>query len=361
MTLHKHNNCFVIAEAGVNHNGSVDLALQLIDAAKDAGADAVKFQTFLPELLVVPDASKAEYQITNTGSKETQQQMLQSLVLSEDDFIKLNDYAAKRKIKFLSTPFDPKSLDFLISLKVELLKISSGDITNAPLLLQAAQSQLPIIISSGACTLEDIKNALAVLAFGYQNPNQHPMSFQDCLSLLENKNTWLLLANKVTVLHCTTDYPATLDDINMRAMQTMANEFGLPVGYSDHSQGILVPSIAVACGAKVIEKHFTLDKTMPGPDHSASLEPNELKAMVQQIRDVETILGSPNKMPSARELSNKSLVRRGIYAACEIKAGEKYTTHNLITLRPENGNSPLNIWSYYNKPAERNHKIFEAV
>jgi len=361
MTLNKHNNCFIIAEAGVNHNGSLELAFKLIDAAKEAGADAVKFQTFQPELLVVPNASKAEYQITNTGGEETQQQMLKSLALTEADFIKLNDYAEKCKIKFLSTPFDPKSLAFLISLKVELIKISSGDITNAPLLLQAAQSQLPIIISSGACTLEDIKNALAVLAFGYQNPSQHPQSFQDCLGLLENKKTWQLLKDKVTVLHCTTDYPARLDDINLRAMQTMAHEFGLSVGYSDHSLGILVPSVAVACGAQVIEKHFTLDKTMPGPDHSASLEPAELKALVQQIREVEKILGSTHKQPSARELANKSVVRRGIYAACEIHAGEKYTSDNLITLRPENGISPLNIWSFYNKPAERNHKIFEAV
>jgi len=361
MTLNNNTDCFIIAEAGVNHNGSLELAFKLIDAAKEAGVDAVKFQTFQPELLVVPDAGKAEYQKINTGNQETQQQMLKSLSLTESDFTKLKDYAANLNIRFLSTPFDLKSLAFLISLKVEFLKISSGDITNALLLLHAAQSQLPIIVSSGACTLTDIKNALAVLAFGYQNPHKQPQSFQDCLSLLEKDETWLLLKDKVTILHCTTDYPARPADINMRAMQTIAEEFGLTVGYSDHSQGILVPSVATACGAKVIEKHFTLNKTMSGPDHAASLEPDELKSMVQQIREVEKILGNAEKEPSARELVNRPVVRRGVYVACDIKTGEKFTSNNLITLRPENGTSPLNIWSLYNQLASRDYKIFEAI
>lgn len=353
--------CFIIAEAGVNHNGSLAIAKKLIDVAVNAGVDAVKFQTFKADLITVPTASKAEYQIENTGSNESQHEMLKALELSAADYAELLRYSKNVGIKFLSTPFDIESLKELVLMGVDLLKISSGDITNAPLLLRAAQTGLPVIISSGASDINDIKNALAVLAFGYQYPNSIPQTHDQCLEALADYEALAKLKDKVTILHCTTNYPAEFTDINMNAMHTIGKEFDMRVGYSDHSVGILVPVVAAALGATIIEKHFTLDKSMPGPDHKASLDPEELNSMVSSIRDTETILGNAVKKPSSAELRNKNIVRRGIYAGSDIASGQPLNLENIIALRPENSVSPLEIWDYLDKPAKKNYKRYETI
>lgn len=356
-----NNNCFIIAEAGVNHNGSLTIAKKLVDAAASAGADAVKFQTFKADLITVPTASKAAYQIENTGNNASQHSMLQALELPASDFAELLRYSKAAGIKFLSTPFDTESLKELVLMGVDLLKISSGDITNAPLLLKAAQTGLPVIISSGASDLNDIRNALAVLAFGYQYPNSIPQTHDQCLEAFDNYEAMTKLKDKVTILHCTTNYPAAFTDINMNAMHTIGKEFGMRVGYSDHSTGILVSIVAAALGASVIEKHFTLDKSMPGPDHKASLDPEELKSMVRSIRDTQAILGNAIKKPSEAELRNKTIVRRGIYAGSDIASGQPLNLENIIALRPENSISPLEVWNYLDKPAKKNYKRYETI
>ncbi len=361
MTLNHSRHIFIIAEAGVNHNGSLALAKQLIDVAYDAGVDAVKFQTFKADLITTPTATKAKYQIENTGRSESQYEMLKKLELSKEDHVELLRHSKKLGIQFLSTPFDVGSLNELVGMGVDMLKIGSGDITNAPLLLSAAQSGLPVIISSGLSDLNDISNALAVLAFGYKYPGELPESHDDCLKLLSEEETKAKLKTMVTVLHCTTDYPAKFADINLRAIQTIAEEFDVVVGYSDHSIGILVPVVAAAFGAAVIEKHITLDKSMPGPDHKASLNPDELKIMVQNIRDTETILGIAEKVPSSAELENKNIVRRGMYAAKDIELGDVFSMENTIALRPENSVSPLRIWDYLGKTAKKNYKRYDAL
>ncbi len=356
-----NNNCFIIAEAGVNHNGAMSLAKELIDAAAGAGADAVKFQTFKADLITTPTAIKARYQIENTGNDKSQYEMLKELELSLDQYHELFKYSKSVGIKFLSTPFDVESLKELVSMGVETLKISSGDITNALLLLRAAQSELPIIISTGASDLGDIRNALAVLAFGYRYTDSLPKNHAECLNLLSDKEATAKLKDKVTVLHCTTNYPALFNEINLSAMHTIKEAFNLRVGYSDHSTGILVPTIAVALGASVIEKHFTIDKSLPGPDHKASLNPGELEEMVRNIRDTELILGSQVKSASETELLNKKVVRRGIYASSDIVLSEKFTLDNIVTLRPENSTSPLELWDLLGNPAQKNYKKYDTI
>ncbi len=312
------NHVLVIAEAGVNHNGSMELAKELVDSAADAGADIVKFQTFKAEKLVTKNAEKAEYQKKNIGDGDNSQfAMLKKLELSKEAHFELIEYCKKKNIKFWSTAFDEESVDFLSSLKMGLWKIPSGEITNYPLLRKIALYHEPVIMSTGMCDSPDIENALNVLySFG-------------------------LSKDEVILLHCNTQYPTPYEDVNLRAMMAIKNEFGVNVGYSDHTPGIEVPIAAVALGATVIEKHFTLDRNLPGPDHKASLEPAGLKAMVCAIRNIEKALGSEKKEVSSSEKANVAIARKSIIAACCIKKGELLTEQNITVKRPGTGISPM--------------------
>jgi len=304
----------VIAEAGVNHNGDLALAKRLVDEAKKAGADIVKFQTFDPILLASKNASMAKYQKENLKVDDTQLNMLKKLALSYDSFIVLSDYCKKVGIKFLSTPFDIPSVSFLDNLQ-DIWKIPSGEITNYPYLQEIAKTRKSIILSTGMSTLTEIGAALNVL-----------------------RNNG---AGEISLLHCNTQYPTPYCDVNLRAMNTLKNKFCLKVGYSDHTQGIEVPIAAVALGAEIIEKHFTLDRNMEGPDHKASLEPNELADMVRAIRNIEKALGDGIKQVTESERSNLSIARKSIVAKTDIKKGEIFTESNLTTKRPGTGISPM--------------------
>lgn len=352
---------YIIAEAGVNHNGSLNLALKLVDVATEAGVDAVKFQTFKADRLVSGTAPKAEYQKTTTEATESQYEMLKRLELDEDAHRQIQAYCRKRRIQFLSTPFDMESVDLLATtLDLPLLKLSSGEITNAPLLLKAARSGKPIILSTGMATLGDIEIALCVLAFGYTNHDNSPdeAAFRAAYA---SPNGQSALRERVTLLHCTTEYPAPFADINLRAMQTLSTAFGLAVGFSDHTEGIAVPVAAAALGATVVEKHFTLDKTLSGPDHKASLEPDELKKMVTAIRQVEQALGSFRKHPAPSEIGNAAVARKSIVAARTIRAGEPFSEQNLCVKRPGTGISPLRYWEMLGRSANRDYVPDEVV
>lgn len=308
----------IIAEAGVNHNGDMHLARQLIDVAADAGADMVKFQTFKADLLATSQAQKAEYQTKNTKDvSESQYQMLKRLELTPEMHRELMTHCVSRGIEFFSTAFDLDSLDFLVELGLKQFKIPSGEITNFPYLNRIGRYKMPVILSTGMATLEEVAAALGVLK----------QAGTPC--------------ELITVLHCTTEYPTPMTDVNLRAMCTLRDEFGVKVGYSDHTQGIEVAIAAVALGATVIEKHFTLDRRLPGPDHQASLEPGELKTMIQAIRNVETALGDGVKQPSAIELKNKSVARKSLVASRKICAGEAFTEDNIMAKRPGTGVSPM--------------------
>jgi len=314
------NKVLIIAEAGVNHNGDINIAKKLIDAASDAGADYVKFQTFKADNLVLKKAPKADYQKNNTrSSDDSQYAMLKKLELSIENHQELINYCNTKVIRFFSTAFDLKSIDLLASFNLGLWKIPSGEITNFPYLKKIAQYRKPVILSTGMSSMNDIKQAISIL-----------------LKYGVNKED-------ITVLHCNTEYPTPMEDVNLYAMQTIANTFDVKVGYSDHTLGIEVPIAAVALGATVIEKHFTLDKNMEGPDHKASLEPNELKAMVNAIRNIEKALGNGVKQPSDSEKKNISIARKSIVAAIEIKKNEIFTEKNITVKRPCNGISPM-LW-----------------
>ena len=352
---------YIIAEAGVNHNGSLEMALQLVDVAVESGADAVKFQTFRASAIVTRTAGKAEYQKTPTEASESQFEMLKRLELGEEAHHQLLSYCRERRIQFLSTPFDLESVDLLaVTLNLPLLKISSGEITNAPLLLKAAQSGKPIILSTGMATIGEVETALGVLAFGYVDNDILPSesAFRSAFACPEGQGE---LHKKVTLLHCTTEYPAPFEDVNLRAMDTLSSVFGLPVGYSDHTTGISISIAAVARGAAVIEKHFTLDRTLLGPDHSASLEPGELKEMVANIRHLEQALGSFRKYPAPSEIANAAVARKSIVAARAIRAGELFTEENLTVKRPGNGISPLRYWEMLKRPADRDYMPDEVI
>jgi N-acetylneuraminate synthase len=336
---------FVIAEAGVNHNGSLELAFELVDAAKAAGADAVKFQSFHAEELVSRHARKASYQERTTGEGESQLAMVKRLELDEAQQRAVAAHASERGIRFMSTPFDLRSLAFLLELGVSPIKISSGDVTYAPLLRAIGGSGRPAILSTGMCTLADVEAALAVLGAGYAESTGEADAFR----------------RRVTVLHCTTEYPAPLDAVNLRAMDTMREAFGLPVGYSDHTQGIAVAIAAVARGACVIEKHFTMDRGLEGPDHAASLEPSELKAMIDGIRAVEACLGTGEKVPAPAEIPNMAVARRSLVAARAIERGETFTTENLTAKRPGTGISAIRYDEWIGKTAERDYEEDELL
>jgi N,N'-diacetyllegionaminate synthase len=312
------NKVLIIAEAGVNHNGSVNIAKNLIDAAVYAGADIIKFQTFKAEEMVSRDAKQAEYQKKNIGDgNDSQFDMLKKLELSEQDHEELIIYCKQKGIRFWSTAFDFESLDYLYSLHLGLWKIPSGEITNYPFIRKIASYGEPVIMSTGMCVKSDIQNAVDVL------------------------NKYGVSKEQITILHCNTQYPTPYQDVNLKAMETIKESFGTKVGYSDHTQGIEIPIAAVALGATVIEKHFTIDRNLPGPDHKASLEPSQLKAMVCAIRNIEQALGDGIKRISDSERDNIVVARKSIVAACPIKRGELLTEENLTVKRPGIGISPM--------------------
>jgi N,N'-diacetyllegionaminate synthase len=322
----------IIAEAGVNHNGDIQLAKKLIDAAANAGVDYVKFQTFKSDKLVSKNAEKASYQKENTGdSSESQLKMLQKLELSEADHLELIAYCKSKQIKFLSTAFDLDSIAFLNELNIDLFKVPSGEITNYPYLEKIGSLGKPIIISTGMATIQDIENAINIVT----------------------KNGASL--NDITVLHCNTEYPTPMHDVNLKAMQAIADRFNVPIGYSDHTLGIEIPIAAVALGATVIEKHFTLDKTLKGPDHKASLEPDELKNMVTSIRHIEKALGHGKKEPTQSELKNKDIARKSIVASKTISKGDIFSEDNITTKRPGNGISAMEWPNVIGTTAKRDY------
>jgi N-acetylneuraminate synthase len=355
-------NVKIIAEAGVNHNGDEKLAFKLVDAAKYAGADIVKFQTFKAKNLVTANAVQCDYQITNTKKTESQLDMLSRLELSYEAHHRLLSYCEELGIEFLSTAFDSDSLDFLVhDLNLKTLKIPSGEITNAPLVLEHALTGCDLIVSTGMATLAEIEAVLGVIAFGYINSDCIVPSLNAFANAYYSVEGQKAIQSKVTLLHCTTEYPAPLIDINLNAMDTMRYAFKLPVGYSDHSAGIIVPIAAVAKGAVLIEKHFTLDNNMEGPDHKASLEPDELHAMIKGIRDVELVLGDGIKGPRPSEIKNKDIARKSIVAIKDIKVGQSYSNENIAIKRPGNGVSPYQYWEMLNKKASKSHTEGEVI
>lgn len=327
----------IIAEAGVNHNGDLVLARQLIDVAAEAGADLVKFQTFSADRLVTTHAIKADYQTKATDAGESQHAMIRRLELTRDMHEALIAHCKSRGIQFFSTGFDPESIDLLVELGLDCFKIPSGEITNLPYLRHVGRYGKPVILSTGMATLGEIEAALAVL---------------------EQAGT---SRDHITVLHCNTEYPTPMADVNLRAMLTIRDAFAVAVGYSDHTAGIEVSIAAVALGATVIEKHFTLDRNLPGPDHKASLEPNELKAMVAAIRNIEQALGDGIKRPSVSELKNKPIARKSLVAACAIRAGELFSETNLVAKRPGTGLSPMRWEEVLGRKAPRDFARDELI
>lgn len=343
---------YIIAEAGVNHNGNPNMAFRLVDAAIDAGANAVKFQTFKAESLVTETAKKAEYQKQTTGANETQYSMLKRLELSYEVHHDLIRYCESKGITFLSTAFDSESLKFLTEdLGLSTLKIPSGEITNAPLVLEHARTGCNLIVSTGMATLSDIETVLGVIAFGLTAPEDHLPSREAFTRAYYSDAGRKALKDKVTLLHCTTEYPAPPEDINLLAMDTMSQAFCLPVGYSDHSEGLSIPIAAVARGAVLIEKHFTLDRALEGPDHKASIEPHELKQMVESIRIVEQCLGDGIKGPMPSELKNMAIARKSLVAAADIPQGTVFTKELITIKRPGDGVSPVDYWELLGKTA----------
>ena len=328
---------FIIAEVGVNHNGSLELAKQLVDVAKGCGADAVKFQTFKATTLVTKAAKQAEYQTANTGKQESQFDMLKRLELSEADHQELVEHCHKNQIEFMSTPFDLQSIQFLNKLGVERFKVPSGEITNYPYLKMVGAYNKEIVLSTGMATLSDIEAALNLLI--ESGTDKH----------------------KITILHATTDYPTQMQDVNLMAMKTIEQAFKVNVGYSDHTPGIEVPTAAVALGASIIEKHFTLDKNLPGPDHKSSLEPGELKAMVKSIRNIEIALGDGIKRPSASEQKNMQVARKSLVALTVIKKGEVFTEQNLTVKRPGLGISPMRWKEVMGQVAQKDYLADDLI
>ena len=324
----------IIAEAGINHNGSLAIAKRLVDVAKKCGADIVKFQTASLDSLVSKYAPMAEYQRKNLGKEESQKEMLRKVLLSYDEFIELADYCKKQEIQFLSTPFDIKSIHFLNSM-VEVWKIPSGEITNLPYLLEIAKTNRKVILSTGMSDIEEIGMAIEILQrYGTRD---------------------------IVLLHCTTQYPTPYEEVNLRAMLTLKEKFNLSVGYSDHTKGIAVPIAATAMGAAVIEKHFTLDREMEGPDHKASLEPDELEQMIKEIRNIEKAMGNGEKKPTKSEITNIPVARKSIVASRKIEAGEIFSEDNLTTKRQGNGVSPMKWFEILGKKAKRNFEEDELI
>lgn len=339
LKMSKTEHVYIIAEAGVNHNGDLQKAFELIEAANQAGADAVKFQSFKADKLVSKTAKKAKYQSENMGDNDdTQYNMLKSLELSEEDHATLIKECNKRGIQFLSTAFDVDGIEYLDSLGIPFFKSPSGEITNFPYLKRLAEKGKPVVLSTGMADMEEVKSAVKVLT-------EHGLDKKD-----------------ITVLHCNTEYPTPMEDVNLKAMNTIGNELGVQIGYSDHTLGIEVPIAAVALGGKIIEKHFTLDRNLPGPDHRASLEPNELKEMVTAIRNIEkAISGSGKKEPSPSEQKNKEVARKSIFTTRAMKAGEIIKEEDIIALRPGNGISPMEWGNVIGRKINRAYSATEML
>ena len=316
-SIENYSNPFVIAEAGVNHNGNIKIACELIEQAALAGADIIKFQTFEAETLVTETAKKADYQLVNTSEAESHYEMIKKLELKKEDHFKLINHCKKHNIEFFSSAFDTESLEFISTLGLSRYKVPSGEITNLPYLRQMGSYKKPIILSTGMSDIQDIRNALEVL---------------------EKAGT---PRSKITVLHCSTEYPAPINEVNLSAMNTIKDEFNVEVGYSDHTSGIEVAIAAVALGAKIIEKHITLDKSMPGPDHAASAEINEFKLMVKSIRNIEIAIGDGVKQPTLAEKSNILIARKSVVASKFIAKGEEFSYQNITVKRPGKGISPM--------------------
>jgi N-acetylneuraminate synthase len=350
----------IIAEAGVNHNGDKDKALELIEVAAGAGADAVKFQTFNAERLAAMTAPKAAYQNKTTDASQSQLEMLKQLELPVKWHTEMQAHANSLGVQFISTAFDLGSLAFLESLDLPFYKIPSGEITNGPLLLAFAGTGKKTIVSTGMATLGEVEQALAILAWGYCK-RELPDSLVEVWQHWSTSEAGSAIAQNVSLLHCTSQYPAAMEEVNLRAMDTLSNSFGLPVGYSDHTQGVLIPVAAVARGAQIIEKHFTLDRELPGPDHKASLEPEELAQMVGNIRNIEVALGDARKRPQSSEWDSRSAARQQIIAVSPISAGEKLTLSHLGTARAGTGESPVHIWDLLGTHASRDYQIGDPI
>ncbi|MCK6615662.1 MAG: N-acetylneuraminate synthase [Ignavibacteriaceae bacterium] len=328
---------FIIAEAGVNHNGSLDIAFKLIDAAKEAGADAIKFQSFKADSLVTKTALKAAYQEKSTDIKESQYEMIKRLELSESDHKVLISYCRQKEIDFLSSPFDLQSIDLLSNLNLNVFKVPSGEITNLPYLRKIGKLKKAVLLSTGMSTLCEIESALEILISGGTDKNN------------------------ITILHCNTEYPTPMEDVNLNAMLTIKDAFKVKVGYSDHTAGLEIAIAAIALGASVIEKHFTLDQKMDGPDHKASIEPEEFKRMVLAIRNLESAMGDGIKKPSKSEMKNIKIARKSIIAAKDIAEGEFFTEENLCIKRPGTGLSPL-LWDLLlGKKSTRNYSADDLI
>jgi N-acetylneuraminate synthase len=347
---------YIIAEAGVNHNGSIDRAKEMIRVAADAGADAIKFQTFKAEELVCKTAPKAQYQLINTNYAETQYDMLKKLEIDNRAHADLIECCNTNNIEFLSTPFDSVSLNLLVNeYKLSKIKIPSGEITNGPFLLEIALTGKPVILSTGMSSLSEIEIALGILAFGYLNIKVKP-SLDQFFGAYISTEGQKILQKKVTLLHCTTEYPAPIEDVNLRCIKTLHRIFDLKTGYSDHTEGIAIPLAAVACGATVIEKHFTLDRTLPGPDHKASLDPKSLKSMICGIRQIEVAMGDCIKMPRKSELENRLIARKSLVANDFIAKDSVFTVDNIVAKRPGDGLSPMHYWDKLGQKAECDYK-----
>lgn len=327
----------IIAEAGVNHNGDILLAKKMIEAAKEAGADYIKFQTFIPQDMVASNAQKADYQKESTAAEESQQDMLKKLALTFDEFKELKEYCEDTGIGFLSTPFDFKSIEFLQGLDLDFWKVPSGEITNLPYLKKLAKTGKPMVLSTGMCTLQEVSDALKIL-------------YEEGIS-----------KENITLLQCNTEYPTPYKDVNLKAMKKMSEAFEVKTGYSDHTKGIEIPLAAVAMGAVVIEKHFTLDRRMEGPDHKASLEPQELKDMITGIRHIEEAMGNGEKKPTESEKKNIAVARKSIVADEIIQKGELFTEGNLTVKRPGDGISPMKWYDVIGKTADRNYEKDEKI
>lgn len=346
----------VIAEAGVNHNGDFGLACALADEAKKAGADVVKFQTFKSSRLVTKTISKAGYQVKNTESAESQYEMLRRLELSFGEFKRLKKYCDDIGIQFYSTAFDSESLNFLVSdLDLKSLKIPSGDLDNAPFVLEHARCGSNIILSTGMASVGEIEQALAVLAYGFTSRRSENPNLNDIFDAYYSDLGQEALKKKVTLLHCTTAYPTPCENVHLNVMSTLKHTFGLPVGLSDHSAGIAVPIAAAALGARVIEKHFTLDKSMEGPDHSASLDPAELREMILGINEAYLALGSTVKIMFADELANRDVARKCIVATKLIEHGDEFSAANIEIKRAGRGMAPIHYWDLLGKTAKRRY------
>lgn len=359
MSTHK-NPVYIIAEAGVNHNGCKELAFDLVTAAANAGADAVKFQTFNASRLASKTVEKAQYQYQYTDKQETQLEMLSKLELPESWHVELQEYAHRLGIEFLSTAFDDQSLAFLCTLNLPLYKIPSGELTNGPLLWRFAQTRKPLILSTGMATLSEVEQGLAIINHGLQC-DAEPKNLDEVWTFWSDAEGREKLLKTVTLLHCTSQYPTPWTEVNLKAMDTLSATFGTAVGYSDHTAGTMIPIAAVARGARVIEKHMTLDKKLPGPDHQASLEPHEFKQMVDDIRALELSLGSGLKAPQRSEWDTRKAARQSIIAARSLPLGKTIEHGDLTTARIGLGVSPAWYWDLIGSKTQKHYESGDVV